>query len=353
MARRNIIVIGASAGGVEALTHIASALPPTLPASIFIVQHIAPHANSVLPELVARAGPLPAKHPEDGERIQERCIYVAPPDLHMLVKRGVVILRRGPHENRTRPAIDPLFRSAAVAYASRVVGVVLTGLLDDGTAGLIAVKRCGGTSVVQNPADALWPAMPRNALERDHVDHCVLLSELPALLVRLAHQQAEPSPPIPPPLALEARMAEREFPPMTTTEQSPLGHPSRLSCPQCGGVLNDVNEEGAARFRCQIGHGFTPEGLLAAQDDELERALAIAVRTHRDRLHLFRQMAASAQARGLSRSEAHWVRAAGEAERLAESIEKAIATLRRSEKILSAGENEPVAAGVVGPTELS
>jgi two-component system chemotaxis response regulator CheB len=153
--RRDVVVIGSSSGGVAALVRICSGLPAELPAAIFIAQRISPAARSVLPELLRRTGPLPAKHPADGEEIRPGQIYVAPPDLHLLVRFGHVIVRRGPYENRTRPAVDPLFRSTAITYGPRVIGVVLTGLLDQGTAGLVAIKRCGGVSVIQDPADAV------------------------------------------------------------------------------------------------------------------------------------------------------------------------------------------------------
>ena len=182
MVGHDIVVIGGSAGGVEALRRICEGLPADFPAAVFVVIHISPNSRSIMPDLLSRAGRLPARHPTDEEPIHRGTIYVAPPDMHMLLRPGYVMLRRGPQENRTRPAIDPLFRSAAVAYGSRVIGVVLSGLLDDGCAGLLAIKSCGGISVVQEPNDAMWPEMPRNALAHDRVDHCVPAAELPALL---------------------------------------------------------------------------------------------------------------------------------------------------------------------------
>lgn len=181
----DIVVIGASAGGVEALSTLCAGIPADFPAAIFVVQHIAPTARSVLPELLDRLSALSVSHAVDGVAIRSGHVYVAPPDHHMLLTPGRVILRQGPHENRTRPAADPLFRSAGVVYGPRVIGLVLTGLLDDGTAGLIAIKQCGGISVIQDPEDALWPDMPRNALQRDSVDYRVALAELPELLQRL------------------------------------------------------------------------------------------------------------------------------------------------------------------------
>src|SRR5690242_11511295 len=195
--RQNIVVIAASAGGIGALQEVCKGLPNDLQASIFIVQHISPSSQSLLPASLARAGVLPVTHPVEGEPIRFGRIYVAPPDRHLLVKADHMLVRKGPKENRMRPAADPLFRSAAVADGSRVVGMVLTGTLDDGTAGLLAIKRCGGVAAVQDPADAAWSDMPRNALQKVSVDFCLPLAALPDLIVRLSAEPAGPRIPIP------------------------------------------------------------------------------------------------------------------------------------------------------------
>jgi two-component system chemotaxis response regulator CheB len=327
MAGHDIVVIGGSAGGVEALKRVCEGLPADFAAAVFAVIHISPTSRSVLPELLSRAGPIPARHPKDGEAISPGTIYVAPPDFHMLLRPGHVILRRGPHENRTRPAIDPLFRSAAVNYRSRVIGLVLSGLLDDGSAGLNAIKSCGGICVVQQPDDAMWPEMPRNALAQDHVDHCVAVPELPPLLCRLAREPPGSAPPIPSHLILELSIAAQEAP--TMPEPTHVGRPSRLSCPQCGGVLNEVSETGSTRFRCQIGHAFTAESLAAAQDEELERALESARRMHRERVVLFRRMQESSEAQSLPHAAARWRAGADESEHSARVIEDALKNLRK------------------------
>ncbi|RHW17535.1 chemotaxis protein CheB [Sphingomonas gilva] len=328
MPARNIVVVGASAGGVEALQRLCASLPADFPASLFVVQHLSPSARSMLPQLLDRAGRLPAASPKDGETIEMGRIYIAAPDRHMLLRPGRILMRRGPNENRTRPAVNALFRSAAIAYGARVIGIVLTGLLDDGTDGLIAIKAAGGISVVQDPDDAEWPSMPANALKRDHVDHAVPLADIGGLLGRLIRQEAPASIPLPEDYLVEDRIAAQEFAVMDTDIATP-GEPSHISCPDCGGVLNEITAEQEIRFRCQIGHAFTPLGLAAAQSDELERALSIAVRTHRDRVRLFDQMRDSARQRQLPHAEARWTEASDESARMIEVLEDAMASLRR------------------------
>jgi two-component system chemotaxis response regulator CheB len=327
---RDVIVIGASAGGVDALQRLCAGLPLDLQAAVFIVQHLSPSARSVLPQLLDKAGPLRAHSPSDGERIQTGRIYVAAPDHHMLLRPGHILMRRGPFENRTRPAVNTLFRSAAIAYGARVIGVVLTGLLDDGTEGLNAIKAAGGMSVVQDPEDAQWPSMPLNAVARDNVDYVLPVEQMGMLLGRLAGQQAGPSAPLPEESIVEDKIAERDFAVMESDIATP-GDASRLACPDCGGVLNQIKSEDGIRFRCQVGHAFTPVGLAAAQSKELERALAIAVRTHRDRIKLFTQMCESARQRGLPHAEQRWRAASDDASHLIAALEKAMASLQKSE----------------------
>lgn len=328
MPAKDIIVIGSSAGGVDALQRLCAGLPADFPGSIFIAQHLSASSKSMLPQLLSRAGPLHAISPADGQEIEAGHIYVAPPDHHLLVREGHMLIRRGPYENRTRPAVNALFRSAAVAYGSRVIGVVLTGLLDDGTEGLIAIKAAGGTSVIQHPDDAEWPSMPRNAMKRDHVDHAVPLKEIAALLTRLVREAAAATIPLPEEYMTEDRIAAQEFANVDRDIVTP-GRPSHISCPDCGGVLNQVVAQEEVRFRCQIGHAFTPLGLAAAQNEELERALSIAVRTHRDRIRLFGQMGESAKARGLGLAEKRWMAASDDSKSLIAVLERAMTGLRQ------------------------
>jgi len=325
---KDIIVIGASAGGVEALQRLCRGLPAGFPGCVFVVQHLSPWARSVLPQLLDRAGPLRAVSPVDGQAIEPGHIYVGAPDHHMLLRQGKILMRRGPFENRTRPAVNALFRSAAVHYGSRTIGVVLTGLLDDGTDGLIAIKAAGGLSVVQDPDEAEWPSMPRNALKRDHVDHKAPVADLPALLMRLVQEDAGPSIPLPEEYRVEDRIAAQEFAIVEPESVTP-GTPSHLSCPDCGGVLNQIQADAEIRFRCQVGHAFTGLGLAAAQSDELERALGVAARTHRDRIRLFAQMSESAAARGLGHAKQRWDDASKESQHLVEVLEDAMSSLRK------------------------
>ncbi len=190
MPGHDVIVVGASAGGVEALDRLVAALPDDLPASLFVVLHVPPTGRSALPDILRRHCRLPVAHAIDGEAVKPGQVYVAPPDQHLLVADGQVRLGRGARENGHRPAIDPLFRSAAREYGPRVVGVVLSGVLDDGTAGLAAVKAGGGVAIVQEPADAMYPAMPQHALENVAVDHVLAAGEIAAALDRLAREPA-------------------------------------------------------------------------------------------------------------------------------------------------------------------
>ncbi len=221
MTTRTIVVVGASAGGVEALGRLCAGLPADFPAAICVVQHLSPDAHSMLDKLLGRAGQLPVSVPQDGEPVLPGHVYVAPPDWHMLLRPGRLLLRRGPHENRSRPSIDVLFRSAAVAYGPAVIGVVLTGLLDDGTEGLIAIKQAGGLSVVQDPAEAAWPSMPLQALERNGVDHVATLDAMPALLTRLLSEPPAPGRLPAPEVLAEDRVAAGDLPATATAEGPP------------------------------------------------------------------------------------------------------------------------------------
>ena len=325
MPGHGIIVIGASAGGVEALVKLVGQLPADLPASIFIVLHIPAQSPSLMPGILSRSGPLEAEHPINNEAIAPGRIYVAPPDHHLLVARGHVHVIRGPKENRHRPAIDPLFRSAALAYGPRVVGVVLTGALDDGTAGLIAIKRRGGIAIVQDPNEALYPSMPRSALEHTDVDYCLSLSEIGSQLERLAHQQVgeEGAYPVPDDMEEEVKYVEMNLNNGIFSPSERVGKPSPFSCPECGGVLWELQDEDLLRFRCRVGHAFSIESVEAAQVEQLEDALWTALKTLEENASLSRRMAKRARERGrenLAREYEERVRSAEQRARIIQQV---------------------------------
>jgi two-component system chemotaxis response regulator CheB len=322
MANHDIVAIGASAGGFQALRELASGLPGDFPAALLVTIHLHPEASKVLPDLVDRAGPLPAAFAEDGEEIARGGIYIAPPDLHLLVDQGRVMLRRGPRENGTRPAIDPMFRSIALNYGSRAIGVILTGGLNDGSSGLNAIKRCGGIAVVQDPRDARYPDMPTSALAATPVDHVVKLGEMAALLRRLAAQPAEPGPMPPAALRREVAIAAERDSSMGGNEE--LGERSLLTCPECHGLLWEIKEGDLVRYRCHVGHAFTLEALDAEQATELDRALTSALRALNERIHVVRRLAEEARKLQQDRMIKRWESRVREYERQAEVIRAAL-----------------------------
>jgi two-component system chemotaxis response regulator CheB len=293
-----LIVVGASAGGVEALSELVRGLPADLPAAVAIVLHVAPAGTSVLPAILNRAGELEARAARDGDRIRPGRIYVAPPDRHLVVEDGMLALRHGPRENGHRPAVDRLFTSAAEAYGPRTIGVVLTGTLDDGAAGLAAIKLRGGRAVVQDPKDALHSGMPASAIARTEVDHVVALRDIAGLLAELAGGGRDMTDPPPEP----QRHSEAPGPELDAAPEMPAGDASGLSCPECGGSLWYLVEGGTPRFRCRIGHAYSEESLLDQHSRSLEVALWTALRALEERAALLRRMAHRAQVAGHSHS---------------------------------------------------
>ncbi len=275
---QRIIVIGASAGGLEAIKTLVKGLPPDLNASLFIVWHMSSEVRGILPQLLNRVSQLPAQHATDGEKFKPGHVYVAPPDHHLLLEEGRMRLTHGPKENRFRPAIDPLFRSAAWVYGSRVIGIILTGALDDGTAGLWQVKSRGGIAVVQDPHDAEVSSMPASALRQVKVDHCVPVKEMAPLLDRLCKAPVPENP-----NAMKDEKTKIEIgiaAEMGTLENSSLhiGELSTFTCPECHGVLSRIMDDNFARFRCHTGHAFSPDTLMAAITEKIEDSLYNAIR---------------------------------------------------------------------------
>lgn len=273
-----VIAVGASAGGIRALRVLLGGLPAGLDAAVLVVIHLAPSSPGFLPQILGGAGPLACRHPEQGEKLERAHVYIAPPDRHMLVDaRGSIRLSRGPKENRMRPAVDPLFRSVALAYGPAVVGVILTGNLDDGTAGLLAVRQCGGTTVIQDPADAEAPSMPLSATQHVDIDYQVPLPEMAPLLVRLVGEQPTAGRRrMPNQLEIETQIAAHNGAAVGDVAQ--LGEPSVFTCPDCHGTLMRVRDEHLLRFRCHTGHAFTAQSLLASLDESTEDAIWNAVR---------------------------------------------------------------------------
>ena len=298
MAGHDIVVIGTSSGGVETLMKLCRELPEDLPAAVFVVMHFPEGVASVLPSILNRSGPLKAVHPEDGDPIESGRIYVAPPDFHLLVEGGRVRLTRGPRENLHRPAVDPLFRTAAVAYRPRVVGVILTGARDDGTAGLLAIKRRGGVAIVQDPDDALFSGMPESALEYVNVDHCLSLDKIASLLARVTREEAKEEGvyPVPDEMELESKIVGLD-PTVIDGDQRP-GELSGFTCPECTGPLYEIHDGALVRYRCRVGHAYTSDSVLAEKSEALENALYVALNTLEESASMAEGLAARSRETG-------------------------------------------------------
>lgn len=337
-ARRDIILLGASAGGVQALCEVMGSLPPNLPAAVFVVLHVAPHGQSALPAILGRSGCLPASHPSDGELIQPGRIYVAPPDRHLLIDGDRVTLSRNATENGHRPAVDVLFRTAARAYRRRVVAVVLTGNLDDGTAGLAVVKRYGGVAVVQDPQEADYPSMPASAIANVAVDHVLPLADIGPLLDELVRQPL-------PPHSDSGPLEEEDEESDTMREQlesggSESGLASGFTCPECGGALFEKPGQKPLHFRCHTGHAYSPESLLAKQSETLESALWAALRSLQENAALARRMERRVREGGGDRAGERYSKRAEDAEKHAAFL-RSILHQGGSDLDPVAGEEEP------------
>jgi two-component system, chemotaxis family, protein-glutamate methylesterase/glutaminase len=323
MPGHDIIVLGTSAGGLEALKVLVSRLPHDLAAALFVVLHISPESPSALPAILSRSGPLPAKSASDGAAIQHGHIYTAYPDHHLAVEQGYVRLTRGPKENRFRPAIDVLFRSAAYAYGPRVIGVVLSGQLDDGTAGLWAVKDRGGIAVVQDPHEAIYPSMPSAAMRHVAIDYCLPVDDIALLLKRLCEEAAaaEEAYPRSKNLGIEMRIARGRNALDAGVMQ--LGEPSLYTCPECHGLLLQLQEGGRSRFRCHTGHAFSELSLLAEIMVTIEHDIWSTIRALEESILLLQRLAQHAAERHDTASAAYIQQKAQEARRCADLVRKA------------------------------
>ncbi|UOQ81275.1 MULTISPECIES: chemotaxis protein CheB [Hymenobacter] len=287
-----LIVIGTSAGGMLALTELVRQLPASIPAAVLVVQHLSPESSGeALVNRLSRNSKLKCQLALNQTFIEAGNLYLAPPDRHLLLRVNRLLVTKGPRENGFRPAADTLFRSAAVSFGPSVIGVVLTGMLHDGTAGLDFIKRCGGIAVVQDPLDAEFPSMPESALRNVDIDYNAPLARLGALLVELTHHPVPPQSTanIPKDLQTEAAIAERVV--GTTEEVQEIGHQVPMTCPDCGGALWQLNKGNVLRFRCHTGHAFTADALLDAEQHSLEETLWVAIRMMEERKILLTSMA--------------------------------------------------------------
>jgi two-component system chemotaxis response regulator CheB len=288
---RGVVAIGASAGGVEALSNLAQSLSPDLPYAFLVALHIPPSAPSLLARIINRSGPLSAATAEHGTRLEPGHIYVAQPDHHLLVTDHRMVLSRGPTENGHRPAINALFRSVALQFGPRAIAVLLSGVLDDGVLGLEAIRSRGGVTIGQTPADALFPAMPKNAAAAGVLDRQARAADIGAMLEELAQRKIEE-------LTLERDIAMElenriamSTPFATNFDTQALGSASGYTCPDCNGSLTKIAMD---NFRCHVGHAWSPDSLLVARDDEVQNALWIALRSLQEKSKLARQLAEKA-----------------------------------------------------------
>lgn len=286
-----VIVIGTSAGGLHALINLIGQIQEGFPIPILVVQHISGDATgSVLLNALNKHGKLTCVHAENGSQIKPGYLYLAPSDHHLMVDGDLkILITKGAQENRSRPAIDPLFRSAAVAFGNRLIGILLTGYLDDGTAGMQVIKRCGGICIVQDPADADYPDMPKNALNQVEIDYCLPLAEMGGLLYQLISRKIGKRKPVPKDILIEATIAERVLSDLPSVNA--LGEQVPFNCPGCGGVLWKVGENTAMRFRCHTGHAYTAAFLLAEQTKKIEETMWIALRMFEERKNLLTTLA--------------------------------------------------------------
>jgi two-component system chemotaxis response regulator CheB len=320
---RSVVAVGASAGGVEALAELLSALPSDLGAPVLVVLHTAPGFDSRLPEVLARTTALPTAHARDGEELLPNRVYVAPPDHHLLAVDGHVQVVRGPHENRHRPAIDPLLRSCALSFREGVVAVVLTGALDDGAAGAVAVERMGGRVLVQDPAEAPFPSMPLNTIAADDPDAVLPLSELgPAILAAIRNPPARRRLPMDDEIGRETDYAALDE--AAISREEVFAQRAPFSCPSCGGTLWEAPEDEPLRFRCRIGHAFGADSLLVGQSEALDASLAAALRALEERADLARRVGARLVAGGHPERAERYDRIRGDSERNAAVIRKVL-----------------------------
>jgi len=310
---RYIITIGASAGGLNSVIELMAGVTEEMDAAVFVVLHASNFAyTGAVVQRLQKNSVFTCKLAEHNENIQSKHLYLAVPDQHLLIKRGKVLLGRGPVENRYRPSIDVLFRSAAVAYTSRVIGIILTGLLEDGTTGMQIIKECGGTCIVQDPDEAEYPDMPKSVLRFVNVDYCTTLQRIGIILQEKVRNGVPGPAPVPAHIAKEAEIAERVV--IGIENMEALGERSAYSCPDCGGGLWEIKEGGLTRFRCYTGHMYTADELQESKRRELENTFWVALRILEERRNLLSKMAEEEKSKGWEHSARHKAERADELE---------------------------------------
>ncbi len=328
-----VVVIGTSAGGLDALKELLSQLPKDFPLPVLIVKHISPDAiGNILLDELNKLDTLKCEHAKSGNELKPGTAYLAPSDHHLLIGSDrKMLVTKGAHENRSRPAIDPLFRSAAVAFGAGVIGILLTGYLDDGTSGMKAIKKCGGTCIVQDPEEAEYPDMPRNALNNIKVDYCLSIAEMGALISKIISQKSsqkdshgEKRQAIPEDILIEAKIAERVLSDLSSVNK--LGDQVPFNCPGCGGVLWKVGKDDDSRFRCHTGHAYTEASLLAEQTKKIEETMWTALRMFEENKNLLTEMARGNQGVGSKTAQ--------------ERVKMSQTHIDRIRAILKTGENE-------------
>ncbi|HET6805544.1 MAG TPA: chemotaxis protein CheB [Frateuria sp.] len=319
---RSIVVIGGSSGATAPLKALLNGLPADLAAAVFVALHVPARSSGILATVASAVSHLPVRQAEDGMAIEPGNVYLAVPDRHLILTRGRILLGRGPRENLVRPAIDALFRSAAAAYGSQVIGIVLSGMLNDGAAGLEAIKRCGGVALVQDPDDALADEMPRSALAAVDVDLTVPGARLGDVLSDLVREPAGWPRPVPPDIQLEVNIAAGER--VDSEVMQRVADPAPLTCPQCGGVMSEMREGNTLRYRCQVGHGLTADVLAKEQEATVDEAMRTALRIIGERAELVSRMARDARGAGRSAIADTYEERAQEYRRYAEAIRRAV-----------------------------
>ena len=322
MGGRDIIAIGGSTGAVDAVKQLCRDLPADLVAKLLIVIHVGAKGNNLLAGIFNAESPIAITTAVDNEVLRPGHAYVAPADRHLLVIDNVVRLGHGPRENLARPAIDPLFRSVAISFGPRVIAVVLTGMLNDGASGLADVKRCGGITVVQNPADALAADMPWGALRATDVDYRAPLSDMAALLSKLTGEAAGPPVEIPQDIRTEVEIALGRR--SDSEVLAKFSHPVALSCPACGGVMSQIERRPPLRFRCQVGHSYTAEALAAEKEGTVDEAVRVALRIMEERAVLTGKMADDARRSGRDAAANSYEQRVMESRAYADTLRRAI-----------------------------